>query len=88
VTLSNDTECIIRVVRDSDRGIPEGERNCVFQHFYRVGTPQAQGTRLGLAIATQTAARLSGKISLKTPESGQGLLAEIAMPRAHAVAGT
>ena len=85
VVLTSDEESITCAVSDSGPGIPEDERDHVFQRFYRVGTPQAQGTGLGLAIVAETAARLSGKISLKTPESGQGLLVEIALPRAHAV---
>lgn len=86
VALRGDAESITCAVSDSGPGIPEDERDHVFQRFYRVGTPQAQGTGLGLAIVAETAARLSGKISLSTPESGHGLLVEIALPRAHAVA--
>ncbi len=86
VTLRDDAEQIVCAVSDSGPGIPEGERDHVFQRFYRVGTPQAQGTGLGLAIVAETVARLSGKIILKTAENGQGLLVEIALPRAHAVA--
>ena len=85
VTLTNDEESITCAVSDTGPGIPEEERDHVFQRFYRVGTPQAQGTGLGLAIVAETAARLSGKITLKSPEGGQGLLVEIALPRAHAV---
>ena len=86
VKLTDDAESITCAVSDTGPGIPEEERRHVFQRFYRVGTPQAQGTGLGLAIVAETAARLSGKITLKTPESGQGLLVEIALPRAHTVA--
>jgi two-component system sensor histidine kinase QseC len=88
VTLSSDAESIICTVSDSRPGIPEEEREHVLQRFYRMGTPQVQGTGLALAVVAETAARLSGKISLKTPESGQGLPVEISLPRAHAVAGT
>lgn len=86
VTISGDTGTIRCAVTDSGPGIPEGERAHVFQRFYRVGTPQAAGTGLGLAIVAETAARLSGTITLKTPPNGQGLVVEIALPRAHVVA--
>ena len=83
VTLSGDPLNVICAVTDSGPGIPEEERGHVFQRFYRVGTPQALGTGLGLAIVAETIARLSGTIALKTPASGQGLLVEITLPRAH-----
>lgn len=86
VDLLVDEAEICCVVTDSGPGIPEGERAHVFTRFYRVGTPQAQGTGLGLAIVSEITARLSGSITLKTPENGQGLRVEITLPRAHAVA--
>jgi hypothetical protein len=45
---------------------------------------EGEGTWLGPAFAAETAARLSGKISIKTPGSGPG---GSDLPRAHAVAG-
>jgi signal transduction histidine kinase len=88
VALSNDAESIICAVSDSGPGIPEKERDHALQHFYRVGTLQAQGPRLGLAIAVGTAARPVVKVSLETPESGQGLPVGLVLPRARALAGT
>lgn len=84
VALRGTPTSVCCAVTDSGPGIPEEERAHVFQRFYRVGTPQAQGTGLGLAIVAEIAARLSGEITLKTPESGQGLVVEITLPRAHA----
>lgn len=86
VALSGDAQFVRCAVTDSGPGIPEEERAHVFQRFYRVGTPQAQGTGLGLAIVSETVARLSGSIALKTPASGQGLVVEITLPRAHVAA--
>jgi len=86
VDLTAEAEHICCRVSDSGPGIPEAEREHVFRRFYRVGTPQAQGTGLGLAIVAEIAARLSGSITLKTPQSGQGLAVEIRLPRAHAIA--
>jgi two-component system sensor histidine kinase QseC len=82
VALSAGAEHICCAVTDSGPGIPEAEREHVFQRFYRVGTPKAQGTGLGLAIVAEIAARLSGSITLKTPDNGLGLLVEIRLPRA------
>lgn len=83
VMLTATAATITCAVSDTGPGIPEEERQHVFQRFYRVGTPKAQGTGLGLAIVAEIAARLSGSIALKTPESGQGLLVEITLPRAN-----
>jgi signal transduction histidine kinase len=85
VALSNDAVSTMCAVSDSGPGIP-AERDQAFQHFYRGGSPEAQGTRLGRGIAAGTAARL--EISLETPESGQGLPVGLASPRARVLAGT
>ncbi len=66
-------------IEDNGDGIPEADRDQVFQRFYRVGTPEQDGAGLGLAIVAEILNRLGGRISLKTPESGQGLLVEILM---------
>lgn len=83
VTLRGDDAQVFITVTDSGPGIPEVERAHVFQRFYRVGTPKEQGTGLGLAIVSETLARLSGTIALKTPQSGEGLEVEVALPRTH-----
>ena len=69
-------------VRDSGPGIPEAERHLVFARFYRVGTPKAEGTGLGLAIVAESVARLSGSITLTSPDEGDGLVVDIRLPHA------
>ncbi len=70
---SDDDETVIEVT-DNGPGIPENERERVFDPFYRItGTP-GTGSGLGLAIAQETAARLGGKISLCQGTNGRGLL--------------
>jgi two-component system sensor histidine kinase QseC len=85
VALTGDAGNVCCAVTDSGPGIPEEERAHVFQRFYRVGTPQAQGTGLGLAIVAEIAERLSGTITLTTPQNGNGLRVEITLPRTQAV---
>ncbi len=82
IHLASDADHIRCRVQDTGPGIPEAERALVFERFYRVGTPQAVGTGLGLAIVAESVARLSGTISLHSPEEGGGLLVEISLPRA------
>lgn len=81
ITLATDTAVVRCQVRDTGPGIPEAERKLVFERFYRVGTPKQIGTGLGLAIVAESVARLSGKIALKSPEEGTGLIVEITLPR-------
>ena len=78
---SQEKYCKIFVV-DSGAGIPEEERKLVFGRFYRVSTPQSDGSGLGLTIVSEIIERFAGTIELKTPESGSGLLVEITLPSA------
>jgi hypothetical protein len=61
------------------------ERRSRRQRFAHLdaGEPPAHRAR-----ADRSKGQLSGEISLKTPESGQGLLVEATLACAHAVAGT
>jgi len=70
---SDDDETVIEVA-DNGPGIPDSEKERVFDPFYRItGTP-GTGSGLGLAIAKETAARLGGKISLRQGANDSGLL--------------
>lgn len=69
-------------ISDTGPGIPADQRDAVFQRFYRVDTPHIGGTGIGLAIVAEIVERLSGSIALKIPESGQGLLVEVLLPKA------
>ena len=75
------SEWIIRV-EDNGPGIPEAERACAVEPFYRILGTQEQGSGLGLAIAAEIARRCGG--SLKLADSirfPHGLLAEIRLPK-------
>jgi two-component system, OmpR family, sensor histidine kinase QseC len=69
-------------ISDTGSGIPESQREAVFQRFYRVDAPHADGTGLGLAIVAEIVERFNGNITLKTPVSGKGLLVEVLLPKA------
>ncbi len=68
-------------ISDTGPGIPEAKRQAVFQRFYRVDTPSVEGTGLGLSIVSEIIARLHGRIQLKTPATGHGLLVEVSIPK-------
>ncbi|AGT10404.1 sensor histidine kinase [Paracoccus aminophilus] len=70
-------------ITDSGPGIAPKDRHVVFQRFHRVGAPKQEGAGLGLSIVADIALRISARISLHTPTSGQGLRADVLLPRAH-----
>lgn len=59
-------------VEDSGPGIPEGERELVFERYYRTSDTRGTGTGLGLAIVKEVADRHDAKIILcgATPSGG------------------
>jgi len=72
---------VIISVCDTGCGIPMEERELVFGRFYRVETPQQEGSGLGLALVAEIIERFSGVIALKTPPSGIGTLVELELPQ-------
>jgi two-component system, OmpR family, sensor kinase len=66
-------EAIIDVI-DQGSGIPETERERVFEPFYRMEGASGEGSGLGLAIAREAAVSLSGSVSLIAHSSGKGTI--------------
>ena len=60
-------------VTDAGPGIPDDERQRVFERFYRGLGTRATGSGLGLSIARRIAELHGAVISFETPESGTGL---------------
>jgi signal transduction histidine kinase len=73
---------VIRVI-DQGIGIPVGEREKVFEKFYRRPGVIGGGSGLGLAIARRVVADHHGTITL-TDSHPQGTTVEIALPIAGA----
>jgi two-component system OmpR family sensor kinase len=67
-------------VADTGPGIPAGERERVFDRFYRLPGGDAQGSGLGLAIARRVVQRHDGSIALDEGEGGAGLRATVSLP--------
>ena len=60
-------------VSDDGPGIPNEERDIVFQPFYRIDkgrTRNTGGVGLGLAIARLVVTKMSGEIHIESSESG------------------
>ena len=72
------------VVRDRGAGIPHGELERVFEPYYRVESSRNRasgGTGLGLSIARNIARWHGGDIRLQNAPCGEGLIAELVLPR-------
>ena len=72
------------VLRDRGPGIPEDELERVFEPYYRVESSRNRasgGTGLGLSIARNIARWHGGDIRLQNAPCGQGLIAELVLPR-------
>jgi signal transduction histidine kinase len=81
------TECdesgAIIEVADRGPGIPEEEREHVFERFHRGrGAGAASGFGLGLAIGRELAERMSGTLRLAPPMDGRGACFVLTLPTA------
>lgn len=74
-------------VEDNGPGIPEDDRDRVFERFYRgPGTP-AGGTGLGLAIVREIAHLHGAVASIVDPRAGHGTIVRVVFPAGAAPAG-
>jgi signal transduction histidine kinase len=53
-------------VEDDGPGIPPGQREAVFERFYRVDGSLASGSGLGLAIAKELARLMGGSVRVES----------------------
>lgn len=88
VRVAGGTDGVVLSVEDNGPGIPEPERERVFERFYRVlGTGVAEGCGLGLAIVREIALSHRADIVLAAGARGQGTLLRITFPPAAGGAG-
>lgn len=80
VSVSSSDDEVMLVVTDSGPGIPEADRQRVFDRFYRLDGSQAQGSGLGLAIVKNVVDRHRGSIDLAEGPAGRGLSVAIRLP--------
>jgi two-component system OmpR family sensor kinase len=72
------TDAVLEVT-DTGPGIPEAERERVFDRFYRGETTSERGTGLGLAIVRRVAERHGGRVTLAPGRGGRGLKVEVTL---------
>jgi len=83
LTVRDETEQVEFVIEDRGPGIPEAERERVFEPYVRLEASRARhtgGTGLGLAIARAIARGHGGEVALESREGG-GLRAILKFPR-------
>lgn len=71
-------------IEDSGIGIPESERELVFERFYRVLGSQVDGSGLGLPIVREIAEQHRASVVLRDNPNGQGTMAVVTFPRRRA----
>lgn len=77
--LSVDGRTVIEV-RDTGVGIPEAERERIFERFYRVNVQQGDGTGLGLSIVSHIAKQHGAKVDV-TESSREGTTFKVTFPQ-------
>jgi len=80
-----DGESVLEV-EDNGPGIPEAERDKVFERFYRVPATGGEGCGLGLSIVSEIAGRHNARVDLGVPGGGRGTLIRAFFPRLAAQA--
>ncbi len=67
-------------IEDNGPGIPESERDRVFERFYRISGAQLDGCGLGLAIVREVVNACEASIALSVPAQGSGLVVVVTFP--------
>ena len=62
---------LVLQVEDSGPGVPEAERELIFQPFYRALGTEADGTGLGLPIVMEIAQQHNASVSMESTHPGQ-----------------
>lgn len=71
---------IVLQVEDTGPGIAEGDKEKVFERFYRGSEPDSEGTGLGLAIVREIVSSHDGRIELANRKPLPGLSAQVRLP--------
>lgn len=77
VRMACQDESVVLEVEDNGPGIPEDERERVFERFYRVLGSNKDGCGLGLAIVREIADRHEAQVFLSSGAGGIGMLMRI-----------
>lgn len=84
VSVGREESAVILRVADSGPGIPETERDRVFERFYRVLGSGEEGSGLGLSIVKRIADLHSASIALAAGPEDRGLTVSVTFPAVQA----
>lgn len=73
---------ILLSISDSGKGIPEDEREKVFERFYRVTGTAGEGTGLGLAIVKEVAKAHGARVWITDGADQSGTVVNVEFPKA------
>lgn len=82
VRVAAERDAVRLSVEDNGPGIPEPERERVFERFYRVLGTRTEGCGLGLAIVREIASSHRGEVALESGAGGRGTVVRVTFPRA------
>ncbi|CAB1370410.1 sensor histidine kinase [Denitratisoma oestradiolicum] len=82
VRTSGDHEACRIEIEDSGIGIPEEDRQRVFERFYRALGTETDGSGLGLSIVKEVCELHRGSIAIDNPMGGKGTLVRVSLPAA------
>lgn len=78
VRVNSGQECIVLAVEDNGPGIPDHNREQIFERFYRGADSGTTGSGLGLAIVKELVSQCGGTVQVQSPEhGGQGLVMRV-----------
>jgi len=89
IAVARDTDRALVRVADNGAGIPEDERERVFERFHRTNDPafrNVPGTGLGLYISRQLAEAHGGSLLIESSQPGGGTVFALALPLAVTMA--
>lgn len=79
-SLEREGDTVVLRVEDNGPGIPEAEREAVFERFYRVLGGEADGAGLGLSIVREIVHAHGGTITLAERSPPPGLAVRVTLP--------
>lgn len=83
VSVAREDAHAVAIVRDDGPGIPQAEREQVFERFYRgANNRDTEGSGLGLAIVREICASHGGRVSLGAGSDDRGLAVTVLLPLA------
>ena len=86
INILQENKKIIIEISDNGNGIPEKDKNKIFDKFFRAGneeTRKTKGTGLGLYIVKEIVKSHSGKIEVK-PNAPKGTIFKVSLPKLQA----